>query len=201
MRRRACARLGCCIVSRRHAVNRYRFQCREWSAATGLINFRARWYDAETGRWLSKDPIGLSGGLNLYAFCGNDPIGSRDPFGQRGRKQKDDDNHEEDGNGILDSDLGKLSTELMKASMPEGALDVIGMSTMSAAVTAAKSIVQGAEAVPDVVAVKSARGGIRQIENMADPSGATLSSEDGMKVLENLEQSIKSSLSNFNNLK
>ena len=85
--------------------------------------------------------------------------------------------------------------------MPEGALDVIGMSTMSAAVTAAKSIVQGAEAVPDVVAVKSAQGGIRQIENMADPSGATLSSEDGMKVLENLEQSIKSSLRNFNNLK
>ena len=201
MRRRACARLGCCIVSRRHAVNRYRFQGREWSAVTGLTNFRARWYDSVTGRWLSKDPIGLSGGLNLYAFCDNDPIGSRDPFGQRGRKQKDDDNHEEDGNGILDSDLGKLSTELMKASMPEGALDVIGMSTMSAAVTAAKSIVQGAEAVPDVVAVKSARGGIRQIENMADPSGATLSSEDGMKVLENLEQSIKSSLSNFNNLK
>ena len=54
--------------------NRYRFQCREWSAATGLVNFRARWYDAVTGRWLSKDPIGLNGGLNLYAFCGNDPI-------------------------------------------------------------------------------------------------------------------------------
>ena len=56
------------------ARNRYRFQCREWSAATGLVNFRARWYDPVTGRWLSKDPIGLNGGLNLYAFCGNDPI-------------------------------------------------------------------------------------------------------------------------------
>ena len=53
---------------------RYRFQGREWSAATGLINFRMRWYDAETGRWLSKDPIGLSGGLNLYAFCDGDPL-------------------------------------------------------------------------------------------------------------------------------
>ena len=60
---------------------RYRFQCREWSAATGLVNFRMRWYDPETGRWLSKDPIGLSGGLNLYAFCGNTPIFLVDAFG------------------------------------------------------------------------------------------------------------------------
>ena len=63
------------------ARNRYRFQGREWSAAMGLTNFRARWYDAETGRWLSKDPIGLNGGLNLYAFCGNDPVGKIDPLG------------------------------------------------------------------------------------------------------------------------
>ena len=56
------------------ATNRYRFQCREWSSATGLVNFRARWYDPVTGRWLSKDPIGLNGGLNLYAFCEGDPV-------------------------------------------------------------------------------------------------------------------------------
>ena len=53
------------------ATIRYRFQGREWSAATGLVYFRMRWHDPDTGRWLSKDPIGLSGGLNLYAFCGN----------------------------------------------------------------------------------------------------------------------------------
>ena len=63
------------------ATLRYRFQGREWSAATGLINFRMRWYDAETGKWLSKDPIGLSGGLNLYAFCEGDPVNYRDPDG------------------------------------------------------------------------------------------------------------------------
>jgi RHS repeat-associated protein len=53
---------------------RYRFQGREWSAATGLVNFRMRWYDPETGRWLSKDPIGLNGGLNLYVFCDADAL-------------------------------------------------------------------------------------------------------------------------------
>ena len=54
---------------------------REWSAATELVNFRMRWYDAETGRWLSKDPIGISDGLNLYAFCEEDPVNHRDPDG------------------------------------------------------------------------------------------------------------------------
>ena len=63
------------------ATLRYRFQGREWSAATGLVNFRMRWYDAETARWLSKDPIGLSGGFNLYVFCGNRPILYVDPRG------------------------------------------------------------------------------------------------------------------------
>ena len=60
---------------------RYRFQGRERSASTGLTNFRMRWYDAVTGRWLSKDPIGLSGGLNLYAFCGNNVLIVTDPYG------------------------------------------------------------------------------------------------------------------------
>jgi hypothetical protein len=31
--------------------------------------------------WLSKDPIGLSGGLNLYAFCGGDAVNSEDGLG------------------------------------------------------------------------------------------------------------------------
>ena len=61
---------------------RYRFQGREWSAATGLTNFRMRWYDPVTGRWLSKDPIGLCGGLNLYAFGMNSPSCLRDPDGR-----------------------------------------------------------------------------------------------------------------------
>ena len=60
---------------------RYRFQGRECSAATGLVNFRMRWYDAVTGRWLSKDPIGLYGGLNLYSFCEGGCLNQRDISG------------------------------------------------------------------------------------------------------------------------
>ena len=63
------------------AAFRYRFQGREFSAATGLVNFRARWYDPGTGRWLSKDPIRILGGLNQYEFCNGDSVNCSDPIG------------------------------------------------------------------------------------------------------------------------
>ena len=50
--------------------------------ATGLVNFRMRWYDPVTGRWLSKDPIGLSGGLNLYSGFYNNAINFMDAQGE-----------------------------------------------------------------------------------------------------------------------
>ena len=53
---------------------RFTWQGREYSRATALYNFRARWYDPAAGRWLSKDPIGLEGGLNLYEAFGNNPV-------------------------------------------------------------------------------------------------------------------------------
>jgi RHS repeat-associated protein len=61
--------------------NKILWQGREYSWATGLYFFRARWYDPITGRWLSNDPIGISGGLNQYVFCGDNPVNKRDPMG------------------------------------------------------------------------------------------------------------------------
>jgi len=41
----------------------------------GLLYMRARYYDPEVGRFISKDPIGFAGGdLNLYAYVQNNPI-------------------------------------------------------------------------------------------------------------------------------
>jgi RHS repeat-associated protein len=46
---------------------------------TGLVRFGARDYSAETGRWLSKDPIKFQGdGLNFYGYSLNDPINLHD---------------------------------------------------------------------------------------------------------------------------
>ncbi|MBI3377385.1 MAG: transglycosylase SLT domain-containing protein [Nitrospirae bacterium] len=42
----------------------------------------ARWYDPESGRFLSEDPIGFEGGdVNLYRYVGNNPVNWIDPFG------------------------------------------------------------------------------------------------------------------------
>lgn len=43
-----------------------------------------RWYSPDTGRWLSRDPIGYAGGDNLYEYCGDNPIGGIDPGGTGG---------------------------------------------------------------------------------------------------------------------
>ncbi|WP_026603574.1 RHS repeat-associated core domain-containing protein [Methylomonas sp. 11b] len=44
-----------------------------------LTNYRA--YDPNTGRWLSRDPIGENGGTNLYAYTEGNPINFVDPMG------------------------------------------------------------------------------------------------------------------------
>jgi RHS repeat-associated protein len=63
------------------AVTRYQFTGREFDAGTGLQYNRARWYDSAVGRWISEDPLGYEDGVNLYVYCGNDPIGAVDPQG------------------------------------------------------------------------------------------------------------------------
>jgi len=40
-----------------------------------------RAYSASLGRWLSRDPISESGGINLYSYVMNNPIGRRGPLG------------------------------------------------------------------------------------------------------------------------
>jgi RHS repeat-associated protein len=61
--------------------NRYTFQGREYSWTTKFYYFRARYYDPYQGRWLSKDPIGISGGLNQYQAFNNNPVNYIDPDG------------------------------------------------------------------------------------------------------------------------
>jgi RHS repeat-associated protein len=63
------------------SLTRYGFTGRERDGLTGLYYYRARWYDPQQGRFLSEDPITFAGGINFYAYVGNDPVGKVDPSG------------------------------------------------------------------------------------------------------------------------
>ena len=62
--------------------DRLKFTGRELDPVTGLYYYRARWYDATAGRFLSQDPIGFAAGdANLYRYVGNSATNATDPSG------------------------------------------------------------------------------------------------------------------------
>jgi RHS repeat-associated protein len=61
--------------------NPYAYTGREFDVETGLYYYRARYYDPRTGRFLQHDPIGMQGGMNLYAYALGNPIKLTDPLG------------------------------------------------------------------------------------------------------------------------
>jgi RHS repeat-associated protein len=63
-------------------ATRYGFTGRERDDTTGLMYYRARFYDPNLGRFISEDPIGFGGGdLNLYGYVSNSPGSFTDPSG------------------------------------------------------------------------------------------------------------------------
>jgi RHS repeat-associated protein len=48
---------------------------------TGLCLLGERYYDPSAERFLTRDPLGYGGGMDLYAYCGDNPVGNLDPTG------------------------------------------------------------------------------------------------------------------------
>lgn len=64
--------------------NTYLFTGRQIDKETGLYYFRARYYDAVTGRFLQRDPLGYVDGLGLYVYVKNMPLSMFDSYGMEG---------------------------------------------------------------------------------------------------------------------
>lgn len=62
-------------------AKRYRYTGMERDAESGLNYHSARYYLPWLGRWLSADPIGVAGGINLYSYALNNPINLGDVDG------------------------------------------------------------------------------------------------------------------------
>jgi RHS repeat-associated protein len=64
-------------------TNPFQYTAREWDSEINLYFYRARFYDPQTGRFLSEDPLagGEDAKPNFYAYASNDPVDRFDPTG------------------------------------------------------------------------------------------------------------------------
>ncbi|MBI4743529.1 MAG: RHS repeat-associated core domain-containing protein [Actinobacteria bacterium] len=79
---------GNMVVSTGTAANNYKFSTKNLDDESGLYYFGARYYDSETGRFITKDPDGgdvknpLT--LNPYVYASDNPVNLVDPTGEYG---------------------------------------------------------------------------------------------------------------------
>ncbi len=58
-----------------------RFPGQYFDLESGLHDNRFRYFDPAIGRYISGDPIGQAGGINLFEYASSNPVGALDPFG------------------------------------------------------------------------------------------------------------------------
>ncbi len=73
------------------STNPYQYAGRE-NDNIGLYHYRLRYYSPELHRFISEDPLGLLGGVNMYAYVRNTPTRFIDPFGLD-KQEKDDEDY------------------------------------------------------------------------------------------------------------
>ena len=72
---------GQAMVEVGNVTQNIRFPGQYFDSETGLHYNYFRYYDAEIGRYVTSDPIGLAGGINTYGYIGGNPGNYVDPTG------------------------------------------------------------------------------------------------------------------------
>jgi RHS repeat-associated protein len=62
-------------------ANPFRFSTKYQDDETDLLYYGYRYYNASTGRWITRDPLEETGGANIYSLVNGDPISKTDVLG------------------------------------------------------------------------------------------------------------------------
>ena len=125
----------------------FRFQGQYEDAETGLFYNRYRYYDPDSARYLTQDPIGLAGGTNPFSYAPSS-TGWTDPLGLSGKPLP---------NGTQVNRIGGNSIENLRLKEAETKLDPPGISVLHSTcpVNASK---QMREAFPKATGLQQAAG-------------------------------------------
>ncbi len=101
---------GNALASAEQIENRIRYTGQQYDGITGQYYLRARYYNPAVGRFMQEDTY-RGDGLNLYAYCANNPVTYYDPSGYAGTSSyvAADGGDGGAGDGRFDKDMSETS--------------------------------------------------------------------------------------------
>jgi RHS repeat-associated protein len=120
--------------------NNLRFPGQYYDRETGLHYNYHRYYDPDTGRYLTPDPIGLAGGMNLYVYVDGNPVNWSDPLGLTG----------------LENTAGNIAQQVIKGTATAGTISIGSIGIMVGGLVLGTPIPagEGADIIPPYLEAK-----------------------------------------------
>jgi RHS repeat-associated protein len=116
-------------------AGRFQFTGAPWLPDVSLYHLRARAYSPTLGRFMQPDPILQAGGMNLYAYVGNDPINGLDPSGLQTAGNESVTVTGCPTNRICDPDLIRELITLLLRAVDQSDIGEISLEQLSEAIT------------------------------------------------------------------
>ncbi|UCD36021.1 MAG: hypothetical protein JSU90_04090 [Nitrospiraceae bacterium] len=101
----------------------FMFSTKRYDEETGLSYYGFRFYNPSIGRWMSRDPLGEAGGLNLYGFVGNNAVNVIDPWGLWGKDVHSGIGNEDYGTYLWARDVGMPEAAARMVAHANNAID------------------------------------------------------------------------------